>query len=94
MILGYKSNNLPTQLFLLERLSHLLRVLKLRLVREMRVNAHRRGGVGMAKVLLGGENIHAGAAEDGSAVAAEVVRREDCAGAFALDTSAALNKAS
>jgi len=62
-------------------------------VREMRVDAHRRCRIGMSEVLLRGENIHAGAVEDGSVVVPEVVRREDGTTVVAFDARRAFSSA-
>ena len=66
-----RNRNLP------KRLSHLLRVLQLRLLGEVRVDAHRGGRIGVTEVALRGEHIHAGAVEDRGVVVPKIVRGQD-----------------
>ena len=47
-----------------KRLPHLFCVLEIRLLREVRVDAHRGGRVGVAEVALRGENVNARTVED------------------------------
>lgn len=70
-----------------KRPPHLLRVFKLRLLRKVRIDAHRGGWVCVAEIALRGEDIHAGAVEDRSVVVAEVVRGQDRAGAVTFDAA-------
>ena len=62
--------------YLTKRLSILLRILQLHLVRKVRVEALYDCTAGMAGVSLRGEHVHAGAVEDGSANGARMLPTE------------------
>lgn len=75
-----------------KRSPHLLRVLKLRLLSKVSINAHRGGRVGVAEVALRSEDIHTGAVEDRGVVMPEVMRGEDRAGSVVFDAARGVEK--